>query len=272
VITPLQASYLDLLKQCLTRALFIDEEVSDLRVHDWRRVVSDPVLKVAASRGLRVVRTGGNPELRADGRDWPPHAETMVGLRRLDNVQDCIVDVITRGVPGDLLEAGVWRGGTTIFMRAVLQALGDTDRRVWVADSFQGLPVPDPGQHPPDASLALDHPMLSVGLEEVRANFAKYGLLDDQVCFLEGWFCDTLSTAPVDQLAVIRLDGDLYESTMDALNALYPRLAVGGYVIIDDYHHIDVCRRAVADYRAKHGITDPIRDIDWTGVYWKRCS
>jgi len=271
-ITPLQAGYLDLLKQSLTRSLFIEEEIRDLRFRDWRRIPADPVLKLLARRGMRIVRTGGDPDKRADGRDWPPNAETMVGLKRLDNVQDCIVDAVARGVPGDVLEAGVWRGGTTIFMRGVLRALGDTERRVWVADSFRGLPVPDPEQHPPDQSLSLDHPALAVSLDQVKANFAKYGLLDDQVHFLEGWFNETLASAPIDKLAVIRLDGDLYESTMDGLEALYPKLSLGGYIIIDDYHHIDVCRKAVADYRAEHAITEPIASVDWTAVYWQRLS
>jgi len=104
----------------------------------------------------------------------------------------------------------------------------------------------------------------------VRANFARYDLLDDQVRFPPGWFRDTLPTAPIDQLAVLRLDGDLYESTMDALSNLYLKLSVGGYVIIDDYQ-IPGCQQAVHEFRAANGIEDdPLEPIDKWSVYWRR--
>lgn len=156
-------------------------------------------------------------------------------------------------------------------MRAVLAAHDDDERRVWVADSFQGLPKPDADAFPADAGLDYTmHPELSVGVQQVQANFARYGLLDDRVEFLPGWFKDTLPSASIDQLAVIRLDGDLYESTIDALEALYPRLSVGGYCIIDDYGALEACRQAVDDYRGANGITEEIRPVDWTGAYWRR--
>ena len=94
-------------------------------------------------------------------------------------------------------------------------------------------------------------------------------MLDNRVKFLEGWFRDTLPTAPVEKLAVLRLDGDLYESTILALDSLYPKLSPGGFVIIDDYI-LEFCRKAVEDYRAKHGITDEMIQIDRTAVFWKK--
>ena len=97
-----------------------------------------------------------------------------------------------------------------------------------------------------------------------------YGLWDDQVRFLKGWFKDTLPNAPMQQIAVMRLDGDMYELTMDGLNALYPRLSVGGFVIIDDYVLLEPCRQAVDDYRRQHDITEEIVPIDFTGAYWRR--
>ena len=109
-----------------------------------------------------------------------------------------------------------------------------------------------------------------MSLDQVKANFARYDLLDDRVQFLKGWFKDTLPHAPISRLAVMRLDGDLYESTMDALTALYPKLSPGGYVIIDDYGAINACRQAVHDFRNTHGIEDPIQEVDWTGAYWRR--
>ena len=326
----LRRSYLDLMKQCLTRALVLGEGwtpgrrrrmvallmevlgsrgltiVSEVPEHD--RAPGPPTSRVPAPlermlrrRGLRVVRDEqGRPNVlqerrgasitgwglldrvrrldtrlamreRELGLDWPRDAETMIGLRRLENVEACLSKAIEDGVPGDVIEAGAWRGGTAIFMRAVLAAYGDASRTVWVADSFQGLPKPDPIRHPADRGLDYTvHPELSVGVDQVRQNFARYGLLDDQVQFLVGWFKDTLPSAPLEQLALLRLDADLYESTLDALTCLYPKLSPGGYCIIDDYGLLEACRRAVHDYRDDHGITEPIHAVDWTGVYWRR--
>jgi len=113
---------------------------------------------------------------------------------------------------------------------------------------------------------------LAIPIEQVQANFTRYGLLDEQVKFLPGWFEDTLPTAPVEQLAVLRLDGDMYDSTMVALNSLYSRLSVGGFVIVDDYHAIRGCKEAVDDFRAAHGITDELKQVDWTCRYWRKSA
>jgi hypothetical protein len=204
--------------------------------------------------------------------EWRQPYHTMAGFKRLDNVQYCVERVLEDDVPGDLLEAGVWRGGVSILMRAILAVRGVTTRRVWVADSFEGLPPPDPVHYPADAGLVfhlVDE--LRVSVDHVRANFERYGLLDDQVRFLKGWFKDTLKTAPIERLAVLRLDGDLYESTMDGL-VLYDKVSPGGFVIIDDYGAISACRQAVHDFRRTHGITDPVVPVDWTAAYWRKSS
>ncbi len=194
----------------------------------------------------------------------------MIGLERLNNLHNCIRDVLERNVPGDFIETGAWRGGATIFMRAALKVYGDTSRNVWVADSFEGLPKPDTDQFPADhgdESWRFDELRASYG--QVRENFARYGMLDDRVKFLKGWFKDTLPGAPIRQLAILRLDGDMYESTMEVLQTLYSRLSAGGYCIIDDYG-LRQCREAVTDFRKQQNITEPIQTIDWTGVYWQR--
>ncbi len=87
---------------------------------------------------------------------------------------------------------------------------------------------------------------------------------------LWGWFRDTLPAAPIERLAVLRLDGDLYQSTLESLTHLYPKLSQGGYVIVDDYGAVPACRKAVEDYRSKQGIREEIVAIDWTGVFWQR--
>jgi O-methyltransferase len=265
--------YLDLLARCLTREALLDKEWWDVRlddaVLDGGRTARQLLLPALRANDWRLVRRG-DPAARAEGRDWPPTAETMIGAARLENVQRCCVDVLQRGVPGDLMETGVWRGGATILMKGVLEALGDRTRRVWVADSFEGLPVPDE-RYPADEGLDWSGVgVLKVDVAAVRANFARYDLLDDRVRLLEGWFEDTLPAAPVEQLAVLRLDGDLYQSTMDALVHMEPRVAAGGYVIVDDYGGWVPCRRAVDDYRAERGITAPMHEVDWTGIWWQK--
>ncbi len=204
------------------------------------------------------------------GSAWPLVAHTMIGLKRLDNLQYCVEKAIKNNVPGDLIETGVWRGGATIFMRAILKAHGVTDRKVYVADSFEGLPKPSEEKYPHDrGDKHHTRQELVVSLEQVKQHFQKYGLLDGQVCFLKGWFKDTLPHAPTEQLAVARLDGDMYESTMDALNNLYHKISVGGFLIVDDYA-LKGCKAAIDDFRKDHAIKEEIIPIDQTGVYWQK--
>lgn len=210
------------------------------------------------------------PSLRDQGLDWPALAFSMVGAKRMANLQFCVEDVLRRGVPGDFIETGVWRGGSCIFMRGILSAYGVDDRTVWVADSFEGLPAPNAADYPADEGANYHlFEALAVSIDQVKSHFERFDLLDDQVKFLKGWFKDTLPDAPIEQLAVARLDGDLYESTMDALNALYWKVSTGGYIIIDDYG-LPTCSEAVHDFRREHGITDLIKVVDWTGVYWQK--
>lgn len=265
--------YLGLLKKTLSQADAV-EEARPLTVtgHGLGQALKRRFLRKLADRGLELYRLRPvDATARAEGRDWPVSAETMIGLLRLDNLQQCITDVVAEGVPGDIIETGVWRGGAMIYARAVLKTLGDTERTVWCADSFEGLPPPDAGAYPADEgdrhSLAEE---LAVSLEDVRANFMRYELLDDHVRFLKGWFRDTLPDAPIERLAILRLDGDMYESTIVALQSLYPKVSPGGYVIVDDYGAVAACKQAVNDFRRENGIDDEIRTIDWTGSYWRR--
>jgi hypothetical protein len=248
MVEPASELYLRLLKRCLTRTLFPDA-----------RYYGD----------LNTTRPADLAE-RGEGRDWPTEALTMVGLKRLDNLQDCIVKVLQGSVPGDLVETGVWRGGCGILMRAVLKAFGDPHRNVWVADSFQGLPPPSE-DYPQDAGDVHSQltSYLGVSLDAVKENFRQFELLDDRVHFLPGWFRDTLPNAPVDRISVLRLDGDMYESTHVALTSLYPKVSARGFVIVDDYGALPRCRLAVDDFRTAHTIKEPLVPVDWTGVYWR---
>jgi O-methyltransferase len=257
--------YLDLLKRALTYSLWDEPPAPIARARYQRGLFKGALVRLAswlaARRGWQIVeRRPNTEEQRQTGQLWPMYAHTMIGRKRLDSLQRCVEQALDRGVPGDLIETGVWRGGACILMRGVLEARGVTSRRVFVADSFCGLP---------DTTGCDGAEFLAVPRAEVEDAFRRYGLLNEQVVFLEGWFKDTLPKAPLDRLAVMRLDGDLYESTLDALEALYPKLSPGGFCVIDDYA-IEGARRAVADYRRRHGVTEEIVPIDQTGVYWQR--
>jgi len=205
-----------------------------------------------------------------NGTYWPKRAFTMIGRKRLDNIQHCVESVIANDVQGDLIETGVWRGGAVIFMQGILKAYNITDRKVFVADSFQGLPAPNTEKYPIDKNSTM-HTIdyLRVDVDQVKHNFEKYALLDTNVVFLKGWFKDTLTNSMIDKIAVLRLDGDLYESTWDSLTALYHKVQKNGFVIIDDYNWVN-CRTAVEDFRKLHNIHDPIVIIDAWGAYWKK--
>jgi O-methyltransferase len=269
--------YLDLLKKVLIDLNRIDKgEYKPLSLY---KLNNKQKLLLSIDRLLRIknytICKYIEPDIakRLSGTDWPTNADTMIGLKRLENIQFCIEQVLANGIKGDLIETGVWRGGAVIFMRAVLKAYGVTDRTVWVADSFTGLPPPDSVKYSHDKGDEHHlQSILSVSLEDVKANFRKYDLLDEQVKFLVGWFKDTLPNAPIGNLAVLRLDGDMYESTFDALTNLFPKVSIGGYVIIDDWNAIKACKAAVEEFRDKNQIKDKITPIDQTGVYWKKTS
>ena len=204
------------------------------------------------------------------GRDWPATALTMIGAARMRNVRALAQQIIGDEIPGDMLEAGVWRGGACIYMRGILAAHGVTDRKVWVADSFAGLPEPDEKRFPADRNdVHHTYDELIVPLDRVKRSFENYGLLDEQVDFLPGWFKDTLPGAPIEKLSLLRLDGDMYGSTMETLEALYPRVSPGGFIIIDDYI-LKPCAKAVNDYRRRFKIRDSLVDVDGAAVYWRK--
>lgn len=287
----LQQRYLALLKGSLLNEIYLENEVRFLYVFSrlalQQQIESDVVLNVGKRlpewvEMVKDARLAGHVWWRLDATDGKGNkksldlrsvcefSHSMIGRKRMDNIEYCLDMVRLENIPGDLIETGVWRGGSTIFMRGYLAAWEMHDRSVWVADSFEGLPVPS---HAADIGYDLSAsiaPSLAVPLEDVQENFRRYDLLDDRVKFLRGWFSDSLPQAPIKQLAVLRLDGDLFESTMDALNALYDKVAPGGFIIVDDYGDFPPCRKAVDEFRARHNIVNPIEVVDWTGAYWRK--
>jgi O-methyltransferase len=263
-----QQLYIDLIKRCVLNLPYVDAEINPIQPHGRLRKVVLDLFKKAGIQLAHVRR--GDYRRRVDGTDFSDVAHSMLSLKRLDNLHQCIETILEEDVPGDFIETGVMRGGAVILMRAILKAHGVTDRTVWAADSFEGLPAPDVEKYPDDADAAWHlRPLTEVSVEHVRRNFERYGLLDNQLRILRGWFRDTLPSAPLGALSLLRLDGDLYESTMDALVPLYPKLSPGGFVIVDDYH-LAPCAKAVNDYRDREGIREDILPIDGAGVYWRK--
>ena len=192
-----------------------------------------------------------------------PH--TLLRMPQLESLEYALFHVIKNRVPGDFFEAGVYRGGAVIFMRAVLEVCGDTNRTVWAADTFAGIPRPSKYAHVEDEVTQWEDRWVA-GLDEVKARIKRYGLLDDRIRFLEGAFLETLPGAGLGDLAVVRLDADAYESTRDAIEILYPKIPEGGFLIIDDWH-LEACRRAVMEYREARGIEEPIAGVMGTREY-----
>jgi O-methyltransferase len=190
---------------------------------------------------------------------------TLLDKGQLDLIEKSVLDLEQRGVPGDYIEAGVWRGGAVILMRALMKAYDIRDRQIIAADSFSGIPANTQFRHDP---VDLWEDRWAASLDEVRANIARFGLLDDRIEFLEGFFADTLPTLDDRQFALIRLDSDSHDSVMASLVHLYPRLTNGGIIIVDDWH-LPGCRIAVDAYRAQNGITDEMTADSGNGFWVK---
>ena len=287
------AAYLNLLKKALRNRLLADPGDVGFTSTELKR--ADRAIARVRRRFARAIgqleapqREGRTPEqqasLQALLRDFgrqdvarflrinSPQAHTLLDEAALDHLQACAHQICMFDIPGDFMECGVWRGGACIFLRALQRAFGAGGRRVWVADSFQGLPAPDPDKNLLDAVLheyLQDAGGFRVTLEEVRQNFARYDLLDDQVRFLPGWFHETLPSFQ-GQLALLRLDGDWYESTRVALESLYDWISEGGYIVIDDYHPVVGAYAAVNDFRRERGVTDPITSVNHQLHFWRK--
>lgn len=213
-------------------------------------------------------------QTRNEGADWPDRAHTMIGMKRLNSLHANLDYIRENKIEGDFIETGVWRGGASIFM-AYYNKLYKMNRTVFVCDSFEGLPKPDIEKYPVDKDdehYTVD--FLKVGIEEVVNNFKMYGLFySENIHFAKGWFSETLPSMidnlHIKKISLLRFDGDMYGSTMDVLENLYPRVNSKGVVIIDDYG-LPNCARAVNDFRLKYNIDNPIEIIDKYGIYWHK--
>lgn len=273
-------AYLDLLKKALSFSLWPEPDVP-LDVLDSFGTYSptrQEQIRSALDLLLPQLPTGfvlglHRPELSftdtANGSHWPVLADTMVGRKRLDSLQSLVESVFARRIPGSLLEAGVWRGGCSILMKAMVELYGE-DRAVYLLDSFAGLPKPElPELQGEMVFSEIDYLAVSEGF--VRARFEAYGITTNGIHFVSGWFKDTVPALArkIGPIAILRLDGDMYESTKVCLDHLYDKVSPGGFIIIDDYM-LFYCRKAVDEFRAARGIDDPLSWPDTTSVFWQK--
>jgi len=273
----LRERYLELLAGCLLGTVHQDvfSVVGNGAMPPWRA----PVRRTFRATQRLMSRYGYEVAVRRvprgvleEGRAWPLVGETMVGAARLRNVWACLDTVLREGLEGDFIEAGVWRGGCCIYAAAVLETSQiPNGKRVFVADSFQGLPEADHDMHPQESRAPMSEmSRLAVSRPDVEENFRRYGVERERVSFVEGWFDESLPLLREQDWSVIRLDGDMYSSTLAALSHLYPQLVPGGFVIIDDYWEMDSCRSAVDDFRQQAGVNAPLVPVDHACVMWRR--
>lgn len=275
-LDPIRERYLALLKKAVSNLLYPELELqirhlegggSGLSGKDLHRFQRD-IAQNLPEEHQRLL------DAKQQGTGHIRYAHTMIGVARLTNIERCAEQVFADGIAGDFLEAGVCQGGAAIFMRGLQVAHGEKQRKTWVVDSFEGVPASVDRR---DRGYGLDleeprQPWLAFGEAAVRDRFARYGLLDAGVRFVAGWLAESLPRADVGPLAILRVDVDLYSSTLDCLDLLYDKVVPGGFVIVDDYGFLKCCRDAVDAFRARRGVTEPIRWIDGSGICWRKAG
>jgi O-methyltransferase len=266
----LRQHHLELLKKFIIRFDFDEQAYSwkQVKIFPGKLKVLLPILKILPRNWTFAEKlTSPDLENRRNGSDWPLTAESMIGLMRMNQLHESLDVIRNEQIPGDIVETGIWRGGAIIFAASYLSVYNMSDRKVFGCDSFEGLPEPDP-KFPIDSNdIHSTIDFLRVSLPEVEHNLKKYLVDTDKVKLVKGWFEQTLPTLPVSKISILRLDGDMYSSTMDALKALYAKVSVGGIVIIDDYC-LDGAKIAIHDFFGAELPT--IHDIDGMGAFFRK--
>jgi hypothetical protein len=198
---------------------------------------------------------------------------TMTTPPRVYALVRAVEYVVARGVPGAIVECGVWRGGSMMAAALTLLRLGVTDRELYLYDTFAGMPPPSEADTTRSGVRAADllaqededsHIWAIASFADVRAAVLSVGYPEQRIHFVEGLVEDTLPAAAPEEIALLRLDTDWYESTKHELEQLYPRLAPGGVLILDDYGHWQGSRRAVDEYLAENRISLLLNRVDGT--------
>jgi cephalosporin hydroxylase len=264
--------YLNLLKGAVLHLHYLEDE---LRIEHLlkqvatgkpvsARKVSDPArfMKNELAGLQRARQTGELPDDHAESNGAPGSlAYTSIGRVRLDHLERCLEVIRDEAVEGDLVECGTGRGGSAVFLRGFLEAYALSRPRLWVADRFGGGSAPS----------EEETPRFSTDLNTVREAFARFGLLDGRVVFLQGPSSRTLSEAPIEKVALVRIDGHDPEEIEATLEAVYDKVTLGGFVVVDDYGAPE-CQAAVDRFRSERGVIDRLERIDWSGAWWRKTA
>jgi O-methyltransferase len=186
---------------------------------------------------------------------------TVVGPERLAVLYTAVSRANGDGLPGDIVECGVLNGGSA----AVLASNMGADRKIWLYDSFEGLP----DAAPQDGAKAKLEVGTAVGsIEKVQEVLAKVGVSSDRYIIRPGWFTDTFSLPKPDTVAVLHLDADWYEATLLGLETFYDRIPDGGWVVLDDFGYWEGCRKGFYEFCRRTGIEPLVRRGDCSQLYW----
>jgi hypothetical protein len=199
---------------------------------------------------------------------------TRTGMERLHALIQATEYIVAAGIPGTIVECGVWKGGSMMAVATTLRRLGQSERDLYLFDTFEGMSEPtelDRSLRGEEAAKLLaevtptaDNAWAFAPLDEVRKNMASTGYPAAHIHYKKGRVEDTLPGEAPDQIALLRLDTDWYESTRHEMEHLFPRLAPGGVLIIDDYGHWEGAKRAVDEYCARHNLRLLLHRIDYT--------
>jgi O-methyltransferase len=269
-----EKEYKELLKRSLMGCVS-DWSLNEIGVgkKDGYKKVAQWLFQKVLPKSVKIVRISkGKEGMRESGSDSTLNCYTLVGYKRLDFLENALLSISKEEVEGDILEAGVWRGGASIYIKKLLDMLGQ-DRVLYCADSFEGMPKPKLSQDLKSGDGDYSEvEFYSVKLERVIENFKLFNALDDKVHFIKGWFSDTMPTLSenIQKISLLRIDCDLYESTNCVLSSLYPKVSSGGFIYIDDYNSWAGCKQAVDDFRRNQKIDTPLIQVDWSSVFWRK--
>jgi O-methyltransferase len=193
---------------------------------------------------------------------------TMTSVERIHALINAVRYIVANRIPGDFVECGVWKGGSIMTMALTLLELGRADRRLFLFDTFNGMTTPgaeDVDYLGQNAREILDSVRCEASQEEVETAISTTGYDRSNIHFVKGPVEETIPEQAPELVALLRLDTDWYESTRHELEHLFPRLAQGGVILIDDYGHWQGARRAVDEYVREHNVRLLLHRIDYTG-------
>jgi O-methyltransferase len=194
---------------------------------------------------------------------------SMGDIQEIQLIEECINNIIKNNIEGDIIEAGVWKGGMAMWMKNLLNYYGD-NRKLWLFDTFGIFPE---SLYDKDKKIHLLTEYLfskKYDINDVRNNFKKLNLLDDTINFVVGDFKDTVPKTDISKIAILRLDSDYYDATLIMLEKYYFKIVKGGYIIIDDYNNEYLgAKEAILFFRNKYNIMETIINKGNGYVYWQ---